>query len=141
MNPITSFLVAACLLLAVGAGCSSPSILAVPFIAAAVIIGLSLKMANAWEKFVILRMGKLQSVKGAGLFVIVPLIDNVVAIIDERIQTTAFNAEQALTRVRTCHQRRRNHLLARAQRRNGRARHHQLPPRPSIALRRPRCAR
>jgi regulator of protease activity HflC (stomatin/prohibitin superfamily) len=55
-------------------------------------------MANAWEKFVILRLGKLHSVKGAGLFAIVPIIDNVIAVIDVRIQTTAFNAEQALTR-------------------------------------------
>jgi len=29
---------------------------------------------------------------------IFPVIDNVTAVIDERIQTTAFNAEQALTR-------------------------------------------
>jgi len=47
---------------------------------------------------VILRVGKLQSVKGAGLFMIIPILDNVVAIIDERIQTTTFNAEQALTK-------------------------------------------
>ena len=66
--------------------------------AAAVLIGLSLKMANVWQQFVILRMGKLQSVRGAGLFVIIPLLDNVVAVIDSRIQTTAFNAEQALTK-------------------------------------------
>jgi len=97
MNPITAFLVAACAFAAVLAGWLNVY-LSLPFIVAAVVIGLSLKMANAWEKFVILRMGKLQSVKGAGLFVIVPLIDNVVAIIDERIQTTAFNAEQALTK-------------------------------------------
>jgi regulator of protease activity HflC (stomatin/prohibitin superfamily) len=58
---------------------------------------MSLKMANTWQKFVILRMGKLQSVKGAGMFVIIPILDNVIAVIDERIQTTAFNAEQALT--------------------------------------------
>jgi regulator of protease activity HflC (stomatin/prohibitin superfamily) len=37
-------------------------------------------------------------VKGPGLFWIVPIIDNVVAVIDERIQTTGFNAERALTR-------------------------------------------
>jgi len=55
-------------------------------------------MANAWQKFVILRAGKLHGVKGPGLFVILPVIDSVVAVIDERIQTTAFNAEQALTR-------------------------------------------
>ena len=42
--------------------------------------------------------GKLQSVKGPGLFAIIPVLDNVAAVIDERIQTTAFNAEQALTK-------------------------------------------
>ena len=64
----------------------------------AVLVGLSLKMANVWEKFVILRTGKLQGVRGAGLFAIIPLLDRVVAVIDSRIQTTAFNAEQALTK-------------------------------------------
>jgi regulator of protease activity HflC (stomatin/prohibitin superfamily) len=58
----------------------------------------ALKMANNWERFVILRAGQLSSVKGPGLFVIIPVIDSVTAVIDERIQTTAFNAEQALTR-------------------------------------------
>jgi regulator of protease activity HflC (stomatin/prohibitin superfamily) len=55
-------------------------------------------MANAWQKFVILRASKLQGVKGPGLFLIFPIIDNVAAVIDERIQTTAFNAEQAPTK-------------------------------------------
>ena len=58
----------------------------------------SLKMANNWERFVILRAGKLSSVKGPGLFLIIPVIDAITAVIDERIQTTGFNAEQALTR-------------------------------------------
>ena len=61
------------------------------------IIALSLKMANTWEKFVILKMGKLQSVKGAGLLAIVPIIDNDIAVIDGRIETSAFYAEHALT--------------------------------------------
>jgi regulator of protease activity HflC (stomatin/prohibitin superfamily) len=64
----------------------------------AVLIAYSLKMANNWERFVILRAGKLSSVKGPGLFVIVPIIDSITAVIDERIQTTGFNAESALTR-------------------------------------------
>src|SRR5665811_1968885 len=55
-------------------------------------------MANNWERFVILRAGKLSSVKGPGLFMIIPVTDAVAAVIDERIQTTGFNAEQALTR-------------------------------------------
>jgi regulator of protease activity HflC (stomatin/prohibitin superfamily) len=66
--------------------------------AVAAVIAMSLKMANVWQKFVILRMGKLQSVRGAGLFAIIPVLDTVIAVIDGRIQTTAFNAEQALTK-------------------------------------------
>jgi regulator of protease activity HflC (stomatin/prohibitin superfamily) len=72
--------------------------LAFPFIVLGAAIAMSLKMANVWQKFVILRMGKLQSVRGAGLFVIIPVLDTVIAVIDGRIQTTAFNAEQALTK-------------------------------------------
>ena len=98
MNPITSFLVLAFVVTGAAFGYWVNLYLALLFFAIAVIVALSLKMANAWEKFVILRMGKLQSVKGAGLFAIIPILDNVIAVIDGRIQTTAFNAEQALTK-------------------------------------------
>jgi regulator of protease activity HflC (stomatin/prohibitin superfamily) len=70
----------------------------VVFVVLAALVALSLKMANNWERFVILRAGKLSSVKGPGLFMIIPVIDSITAVIDERIQTTQFNAEQALTR-------------------------------------------
>ena len=72
--------------------------MAIGFWGAAAIVSQSLKMANTWQKFVVLRAGKLLGVRGPGLFLIIPVIDRVVAVIDERIQTTAFNAEQALTR-------------------------------------------
>src|SRR5437868_5487578 len=98
MNPITLFLVIACALVGLALGKTVDFFLVPPFLVAAVIIALSLKMANAWQKFVVLRAGKLQGVKGPGLFMIVPVIDSIVAVIDERIQTTAFNAEQALTK-------------------------------------------
>ncbi|HZR03417.1 MAG TPA: slipin family protein [Burkholderiales bacterium] len=98
MNPITGAVVLACVLGAALTWYLGISVLPFLFIAAAAIIALSLKMANSWEQFVILRMGKLQSVKGAGMFAIIPVLDNVVAVIDRRIQTTAFNAEQALTK-------------------------------------------
>jgi regulator of protease activity HflC (stomatin/prohibitin superfamily) len=58
----------------------------------------SLKMANHWERAVVLRLGRLQSISGPGLFVIVPVIDQVVYWLDQRIQTTEFNAEQALSK-------------------------------------------
>jgi regulator of protease activity HflC (stomatin/prohibitin superfamily) len=98
MNPIASFLVAVCVLAGLAIVQTMNSYLAFVFFAAAILIAFSLKMANTWQKFVILRLGKLQCVRGAGLFVIIPVIDNIVAVIDERIQTTAFNAEQALTK-------------------------------------------
>ena len=98
MNPIAAFLVFFFVLAGLAIGNWVNPYLAPVFFGVALIIGMSLKMANTWQKFVILRMGKLQSVKGAGMFVIIPILDNVIAVIDERIQTTAFNAEQALTR-------------------------------------------
>ncbi len=105
MNPITLVLVAVLCVCGAGLGGfalapggSLHPLYAVPFFVAALLIGLSLKMANAWQKFVILRAGKLQGVRGPGMFLVIPIIDRVAAIIDERIQTTAFNAEQALTR-------------------------------------------
>jgi regulator of protease activity HflC (stomatin/prohibitin superfamily) len=98
VNPITLFLAVVCVLVGVGLGSFTNPYVAAPFIVVAIIIVLSLKMANAWEKFVILRAGKLHSVRGPGLFAIIPVVDNVAAVIDERIQTTAFNAEQALTK-------------------------------------------
>jgi regulator of protease activity HflC (stomatin/prohibitin superfamily) len=98
MNPITAFLVFAFTVAGLAVGYLVNPYFALAFFGAAVIIAMSLKMANVWQKFVILRMGKLQSVKGAGIFAIIPILDNVIAIIDGRIQTTAFNAEQALTK-------------------------------------------
>jgi regulator of protease activity HflC (stomatin/prohibitin superfamily) len=58
----------------------------------------SLLMARQWEKAVVLRFGKLHAIRGPGLFAIVPFMDEVTAWIDQRIQTTEFNAEQALTK-------------------------------------------
>jgi len=63
-----------------------------------IFLGYSVKMAQQWEKAVVLRVGKLHAVKGAGLFILVPVIDQVTMWIDQRIRTTEVNAEQALTR-------------------------------------------
>jgi regulator of protease activity HflC (stomatin/prohibitin superfamily) len=98
MNPITSLVTV--VLAAIGGllfvGGFPPAGIGVGVLA--LYVAFSLKMANNWERFVILRAGKLSSVKGPGLFMIIPVLDAVTAVIDERIQTTGFNAEQALTR-------------------------------------------
>jgi regulator of protease activity HflC (stomatin/prohibitin superfamily) len=98
MNPITLFIVA--IFTAIGGLFMTRGnlVFAIGFWLIAAFIAQSLKMANTWQKFVVLRAGKLQGVRGPGLFLIIPIVDHVVAVIDERIQTTAFNAEQALTR-------------------------------------------
>ena len=98
MNPITSFLVFILVAAGLLIGYRENLYFGVALLVLAAIVAAALRMANVWEKFVILRMGKLHSVRGAGVFVIIPVLDNVVAIIDERIQTTAFDAEQALTK-------------------------------------------
>jgi regulator of protease activity HflC (stomatin/prohibitin superfamily) len=98
MNSITAFLVFALMVAGVTLGYRENLYVGIAFIAIALIVATSLKMANVWQKFVVLRMGKLQGVKGAGMFAIIPVLDSVIAVIDTRIQTTAFNAEQALTK-------------------------------------------
>jgi regulator of protease activity HflC (stomatin/prohibitin superfamily) len=64
----------------------------------AVLLPRTLMMANQWERAVVLRVGKLQGIRGPGLFVIIPFMDAVAAMLDQRIQTTEFNAESALSR-------------------------------------------
>jgi regulator of protease activity HflC (stomatin/prohibitin superfamily) len=64
----------------------------------AALVPLALLMARQWEKAVVLRFGRLHAIQGPGLFLILPFVDTVTAWVDQRIQTTEFNAEQALTR-------------------------------------------
>jgi len=64
----------------------------------AVIVLAALKMARQWEQAVVLRAGRFRAVKGPGLFWIVPILDNIAALIDTRLRTTQFVAEQTLTK-------------------------------------------
>jgi len=66
MNPLTSFLVFAFVSAAFVVGYFVSVYVAVALFACAVLIASSLKMANVWQKCVILWLGKLQSVRGAG---------------------------------------------------------------------------
>ena len=71
------------------------------WLAAAVVIGviaaLSPRVAQQWERAVVLRLGRFIGLRGPGLFWIVPFIDVVARSIDQRMITTAFAAEQTLT--------------------------------------------
>jgi regulator of protease activity HflC (stomatin/prohibitin superfamily) len=55
------------------------------------------KIAQQWERAIVLRLGRFQAMRGPGLFWIVPFIDRVTSWIDQRTITTSFAAEQTLT--------------------------------------------
>ena len=58
----------------------------------------SIKIADQWEKAVLLRMGKYVGLKGPGIFFIVPVLDKVIDYIDQRVRVTDFKADQTLTK-------------------------------------------
>jgi regulator of protease activity HflC (stomatin/prohibitin superfamily) len=55
------------------------------------------KIAQQWERGVVLRLGRFVGLRGPGLFWIVPFVDSVSSWIDQRTITTGFAAEQTLT--------------------------------------------
>jgi len=58
----------------------------------------ALKVANQWEKAVVLRLGKFHGLRGPGMFWIIPIIDAVISWIDHRVIVTSFSAEKTLTK-------------------------------------------
>ncbi|PYR22755.1 MAG: peptidase [Acidobacteria bacterium] len=55
------------------------------------------RIAQQWERAVILRLGRFIGLRGPGLFWVVPFFDRVSSWIDQRTITTSFAAEQTLT--------------------------------------------
>jgi regulator of protease activity HflC (stomatin/prohibitin superfamily) len=64
----------------------------------ALIVSSSIKIADQWERAVVLRLGRFHSLRGPGLFFIIPIIDTVAYWIDIRVITTSFTAEKTLTK-------------------------------------------
>jgi len=58
----------------------------------------AIKVANQWEKAVVLRMGKFRGLKGPGVFWIIPIIDTIADWIDHRVMVSPFSAEKTLTK-------------------------------------------
>ena len=63
-----------------------------------VLFSSAIRIADQWERAVVLRMGKYKGLKGPGLFMIIPIIDSVSSYIDQRVRVSAFKAEQTLTK-------------------------------------------
>ena len=58
----------------------------------------ALKIAQQWEKAIVLRLGKFHGLRGPGLFWMVPIVDATPVWIDHRVMVTPFNAEKTLTK-------------------------------------------
>jgi uncharacterized membrane protein YqiK len=57
-----------------------------------------IKIANQWERAVVLRLGRFRCLKGPGPFFIIPVIDSIVQSVDMRIRSTDFSSESTLTK-------------------------------------------
>jgi regulator of protease activity HflC (stomatin/prohibitin superfamily) len=70
-------------------------------VAAVLVVGVVLmqspRIAQQWERAVVLRLGRFIGLRGPGLFWIMPFVDTVSSWIDQRTITTSFAAEQTLT--------------------------------------------
>jgi len=73
---------------------------------AALVVGLLLslllasavKIADQWERAVVLRLGRFNGLRGPGFFLVLPIIDRVDKYVDQRVRITDFTAETTLTR-------------------------------------------
>ena len=70
---------------------------AVAGIIVALLLLVAIEIADQWERVIVLRLGKYQSLRGPGLFFIIPIIDSVPYWIDMRVITVSFKAEKTLT--------------------------------------------
>lgn len=64
---------------------------------AAMIVASMFRIAAQWEKALVFRLGKFQSVKGPGVFMVVPFFDQV-RLVDTRILTLDIPRQEAITK-------------------------------------------
>lgn len=64
---------------------------------AGALLAATVRVAPQWERVVVLRMGKFNRIAGPGPFACVPLVEHVAMHVDQRVMTSAFSAEAALT--------------------------------------------
>jgi regulator of protease activity HflC (stomatin/prohibitin superfamily) len=62
-----------------------------------VLVAVAVKVANQWERGIVLRLGEFRAVRGPGLFCIVPIIDRVRKV-DTRVQALDIPSQEVITR-------------------------------------------
>ena len=64
----------------------------------AIIASSAIRVADQWDRAIILRLGQFHALKGPGLFFLIPVVDSIPYWIDIRVITTGFKAEKTLTK-------------------------------------------
>ena len=64
----------------------------------AIVVAFAIKVADQWNRAVVLRLGRFHVLRGPGLFLIVPIIDTIAYWMDIRVITSSFKAERTLTK-------------------------------------------
>jgi regulator of protease activity HflC (stomatin/prohibitin superfamily) len=85
---------------ALGAGAVSPPLGVLVFIAAFVLsllVAASIKVANQWERGLVLRLGRYVGIRGPGLFFVMPILERA-RIVDLRVLTHDIRRQEVITR-------------------------------------------
>ncbi len=94
------------IVLLIGAAIVGPVAQAHPVIAAVVgtawfvadaVLASAIQLAAQWQRAVVFRLGKFREIKGPGLFLIIPLIDQI-RMVDTRVQAINIPKQQVITR-------------------------------------------
>ena len=98
MNVVSIIILVASLTIGVvGARASNSPVPLIGMAIVGVILMQAPRIAEQWERAVVLRLGRFVGLRGPGLFWILPFVDRVATWIDQRTITTTFAAEQTLT--------------------------------------------
>jgi regulator of protease activity HflC (stomatin/prohibitin superfamily) len=88
--------------LAFGLHSAADDVAAIALLACSVVLAYiaasAIKVADQWNKAVVLRLGKFRSLEGPGLFLIIPIVESIAYWIDTRVLTSSFKAEKTLTK-------------------------------------------
>jgi regulator of protease activity HflC (stomatin/prohibitin superfamily) len=58
----------------------------------------AIKIVDQWEKVALLRFGRYRGLRGPGLVLIIPVLDTLSRVVDQRVRVTTVSAESTLTR-------------------------------------------
>ena len=72
--------------------------LSIAALVVATVVAFAIKVADQWDRAIVLRLGRFHVMRGPGLFLIVPIIDTIPYWIDIRVITSLFSAERTLTK-------------------------------------------